>query len=41
LEDLKVQKAWIIALVGDTYPLKENVFVTSLDEFLRNDLSKG
>ncbi len=30
----RVEKAWIIAMVEDAYPLKENVFVTPLDEFL-------
>ncbi len=38
LEDLKIQEAWIIAPVDNTYPLKENVFVTSLPGFLSNSI---
>jgi len=38
LEYLKIQEAWIIAPVDDTFPLKENVFVTSLPGFLNNSI---
>ncbi len=35
LKDLKIREAWILAPVEGNYPLKENVLVTSLTEFLK------
>ena len=34
LRDLKLDNAWIVAPVNDTYPLRENVFVTSLGDLI-------
>jgi predicted AAA+ superfamily ATPase len=35
LEDLAIKEAWIIAPVKDSYPIRENVFVSSLEQFMR------
>ncbi|MBT4263540.1 MAG: ATP-binding protein [Deltaproteobacteria bacterium] len=35
LEDLSIEKAWIVALVDSAYPIRENVMVTPLDQFLK------
>ncbi len=41
LDDLHIASAWVIALVNDTYPIKENVSVTSLNRFLHLNLQKS
>ena len=39
MKDLAIARAWVIAPVDHTYPLKDNLFVTSLTKFLeRSDL---
>ncbi len=38
MEDLDIQEAWVIAPVDEKYPLKENVFVISLPEFLKTEI---
>jgi len=38
IEDIKPDTVWIVIPEGDMYPLKENVFVISLSEFLRKNL---
>ncbi len=35
MEDLDIDHAWVIGLVDTTYPIKDNVTVTSLDHFLK------
>jgi len=35
LHDLEIKEAWIIASVKESYPIKEKIFVSSLEEFLR------
>ena len=38
IKDIGISSAWVIAPVELTYPLKENVFVTSLNDFLERPL---
>jgi len=38
IDDLQPDKSFIIAPVSSTYPIKENVVVTNLQNFLREDL---
>ncbi len=35
LKDLDIREAWVVTPFNDTYPLQENVRVTSLQEFLK------
>ena len=36
ISDLQLQEAWIIAQVDEAYPIKKNVFIASLENFLDN-----
>jgi hypothetical protein len=35
LDDLEIEKAWIVTPTDDTYPLNERVIITSLDNFIK------
>ncbi len=35
LKDLKIDEAWIVAPINDVYPIKENVKVIGLEQFLK------
>lgn len=35
LQDLEIKEAWVLAPVSGAYPLKEKIFVSALDEFLK------
>ncbi|MDA3958278.1 ATP-binding protein [Oceanispirochaeta sp.] len=38
LDDIKPESAWVIIPEGEKYPLRENVWVISLDDFLKLDI---
>jgi predicted AAA+ superfamily ATPase len=41
IDDLRVEHAWVVAPVNESYPLRENVTVTPLDHLLNVGLESG